>query len=135
MFQWKEEYKLGVDFVDEQHKKLFEISSRAYELLNNSLAIDKYDRIMEIISELKDYTVFHFSQEEEYLAKNNYKKLLSHKIEHDAFIRKFAEIDLNKVEYQQDAYILEILEFLSKWIIEHILVRDKHYSETIKKEA
>ncbi|EQB86705.1 hypothetical protein M918_12615 [Clostridium sp. BL8] len=116
-------------------KKLFEISSRAYELLNNSLAIDKYDRIMEIISELKDYTVFHFSQEEEYLIKNNYKKLLSHKIEHDAFIRKFAEIDLNKVEYQQDAYILDILEFLSKWIIDHILIRDKHYSETIKKEA
>ncbi|EQB86706.1 hypothetical protein M918_12620 [Clostridium sp. BL8] len=22
MFQWKEEYKLGVDFVDEQHKKI-----------------------------------------------------------------------------------------------------------------
>ncbi|MBC2582407.1 bacteriohemerythrin [Clostridium sp. DJ247] len=128
MFKWKAEYETGVDFVDEQHKKLFEIGDRAYELLSNDLYVDKYDRILDIVEELKSYTVFHFTSEEEYLLKEGYKDFFSHKVEHDSFIKKINDVDLNKVDHEQNQYIMELLEFIFKWIDGHILVKDRGYS-------
>lgn len=127
MIKWKDEYSIGVEFIDEQHKKLFEIANRAYDLLENKLYIDKYDRIVEIIEELKDYTVFHFSSEEEYMKSIGYKRFLSHKVEHDDFVDKIKGVDLNRVDEDQDKYLTEILEFVVNWIAKHILERDKLY--------
>ena len=40
-------------FIDEEHEKLFEIANTAYELLVDEFIPDKYDYIMEVISELR----------------------------------------------------------------------------------
>ncbi len=125
MIQWKESYRLGIDEIDDQHKKLFEIANRAYELLKNDFVTDKYDRIVSIIEELKDYTVYHFSFEENYMASINYRKLLSHKVIHDDFIAKISEVDLDNVDENQDEYLMGILDFVVEWIEQHILGTDK----------
>lgn len=124
LFEMKEEFKLGVPEIDEQHAKLFEIGDRAYDLLTNSLSDDKYDRIMEILDELRDYTVVHFQDEERYMQEVGHRKLLSHKVEHDEFIKKVGDVDLKAVDQNQDEYIMEILNFLAKWLQEHILEKD-----------
>lgn len=129
MFEWKEEYSVGIQSIDEQHKKLFEIGNRAYELLKNNIYIDKYDKIIHIIEELKEYTVFHFTYEEKYLLENGYRKFFSHKVEHENFIQKFREIEYNRIDDGQNEYIMELLQFIFKWIDEHILIKDKEYSE------
>ena len=46
MFEMKEEYYLGVDAMDAEHKKLFEIAESAYKLLNDEFIIDKFDYIV-----------------------------------------------------------------------------------------
>lgn len=125
MIQWKESYRLGIDEIDDQHKKLFEIANRAYELLKNDFVTDKYDRIVSIIEELKEYTVYHFSFEENYMASINYRKLLSHKVIHDDFIAKISEVDLDNVDENQDEYLMGILDFVVEWIEQHILGTDK----------
>jgi hemerythrin len=130
MIQWKDDFSVGVAAIDEQHKKLFEIANRAYELLTNRLLLDKYDRIISIFEELKDYTVYHFTFEEEYMAGKGYKKLLSHKVYHDDFVEKINEIDFNQVDESQDKYLMDILDFVVKWIQEHILQEDKKYSQS-----
>lgn len=128
MFKWKIEYETGTELIDEQHKKLFEIGNRAYELLKNEFYTDKYDRILDIIEELKNYTVFHFSSEEEHMLKMGYKGFFAHKVEHDDFIKKINDIDYNRIDQGQNEYIMEILNFLYKWIDEHILIKDQKHS-------
>jgi hemerythrin len=128
MFTWKDEYETGVPIIDEQHKHLFEIGNNAYELLNNTLTIDKYDKIIHVIEELRDYAVFHFKYEEEYMLSINYKKFLSHKVEHDEFIKRVDEVDLTLIDESQNEYILSLLQFVYKWISEHILVKDLGYT-------
>jgi hemerythrin len=128
MFKWKKDYETGVVFIDEQHQKLFEIGNRAYELLKNDFVTDKYDRILDIVQELKNYTAFHFASEEEYLFKSGYKGFFAHKVEHDDFIKKFNDIDLSRIDRGQEAYIMELMSFLSDWISEHILVKDQQHS-------
>lgn len=125
MIKWKEEYTIGVEHIDEQHKKLFEIAGKAYDVMKDSLVTDKYDQIVAILDELKDYTVYHFASEEEYMQKIGYKKFLSHKVEHNDFIEKIKNIDLDKVDEKQDKFILELLDFVVSWIDKHILGMDK----------
>lgn len=124
MIYWKEEYSLGVEKIDEQHKKLFQIASDIYNLLKNDFYIDKYDRILLLISELRDYAVFHFKTEEEFQLEIGYRKYLSHKVEHDDFVKKINSLDLSRIDENQDQYILELLDSVVKWISDHILKRD-----------
>ena len=53
MIKWREEFRIGVEDIDQQHQKLFAIAGEAYELLKNDLLTDKYDRIVSIIEELR----------------------------------------------------------------------------------
>ena len=125
MYEMKEEYKIGIEHIDEQHKKLFELADKAYMLLKDEFVIDKYDRIVEILDELKDYTIFHFKSEEEYMESINYKRLFSQKIEHAKFIEALENVDYRNIDVNQDESLVKILSFLNDWLTEHILKTDK----------
>jgi len=125
MLQWKAEYLIGVELIDEQHKHLFEIGNRIYELLENYIYVDKYDKIVAIINELSEYTRYHFKTEENYMIQIKYPKYFDQKVEHDDFIRKIEEIDLRDLDENQDKHIGDILTFVFTWILEHILKKDK----------
>ncbi|NLB88014.1 MAG: hemerythrin family protein [Syntrophomonadaceae bacterium] len=125
MIQWKDDYSLGIEEIDKQHQRLFEIADQAYQILKDDFSIDKFDQVIAILEELKEYAVYHFKTEEEYMQKIGYRKFLSHKVIHDDFIRKVQETDLNKVDENPDKYLLEVLDFIVNWIDEHILGVDK----------
>ncbi|WPC39643.1 hemerythrin family protein [Clostridium sp. JS66] len=129
MLEWKDKYSIGVELIDEQHKHLFEIGNKAVKLLKNDFYIDKYDKIIEIIQELCEYTEFHFKAEEGYMLKIGSKQYESQKIEHDAFIKKINSVDLNKIDSDQQKYLEDLLAFVFNWIIEHILQKDKLIKE------
>lgn len=125
MYEMKEEYKIGVEHIDEQHKKLFELADKAYMLLKDELAIDKYDKIVGILDELKEYTIFHFRSEEEYMQSIGYKRLFTQKIEHDNFIKELEDLDYRGIDANQDESLVKILNLLNDWLVEHILKTDK----------
>ena len=125
MYEMKQEYKIGIEQIDEQHKKLFELADRAYVLLKDEFAIDKYDKIVEILDELKDYTIFHFKSEEEYMESIGYKRLFTQKIEHAKFIESLENVDYKHIDVDQDESLVKILNFLNDWLTEHILKTDK----------
>ncbi len=129
MISWREEFALGVPEIDEQHKNLFAIANRAYEVLKNQLLVDKYDQILAIFNELKDYTVYHFTFEEDYMKSIGYRRFLSHKVEHDDFIQRINETDLRKIDENQEQYLIDTLEFVVAWIEHHILGVDKKIVE------
>jgi hemerythrin len=125
MLKWKQEFETGIAQIDEQHKHLFEIGNKAYLLLEDKL--DKYDEIVAIIDELKNYTIYHFTFEEEYMKSIGYRKYLSHKVEHDDFINKIKAVDLEKIDEGQDEYLKNLIGFVFDWITDHILGKDMGY--------
>ena len=132
MLQWKEEYEVGVVEIDEQHQKLIDIANRVYELMRNELALDKYDQIVEILQELKEYTVYHFHFEEGLMQKAKYKKRFSHKILHQNFLAQVEAVDLSAVDENQDAYLVQIMDFIANWLIEHIVGEDKKVGQSVR---
>lgn len=129
VIKWKDDYKTGIDLIDNQHKKLFEIANRAYEVFGDRFTLDKYDDIVAIIEELKDYAVYHFNSEENYMKEINSDLLEAQKREHAKFVDKIQSIDLFAVDEEQEKFLLEVLDFMVKWIENHILGMDKRISK------
>ncbi|SJZ81522.1 bacteriohemerythrin [Garciella nitratireducens] len=125
MLRWKDEYLTGIDIIDEQHKELFRIAEQAFELLKNDFYIDKYDRIVNLIEQLKNYASFHFETEENYMTQIGYQRLLHQKVQHHDFVEKVNQINLEEVDENQDQSLLFIIEFAVDWIDQHILKEDK----------
>jgi hemerythrin len=124
MYEMKPEYYTGIDFIDQEHTKLFAIANEAYELLTNQFIPDKYDYIMQVINELKDYTKYHFSHEEEYMNSIGYRRIFSQKVSHNEFIDKLDEYDSNNIDENQKESLLELIDFLNSWLVNHILKSD-----------
>ena len=128
-YEMNPEYYTGIKFIDEEHSKLFEIANKTYELLMNEFIPDKYDYIMEVVNELKDYAKYHFDHEETYMSSIKYKRFLSQKVAHDDFIEKINEYDSEIIDENQRESLFELLEFLTSWLIEHIYKQDKLIAE------
>lgn len=130
MYEMKPEYYTGVDFIDQEHARLFELAEETHELLYDSLLVDKSDKIVELISELINYTRTHFTHEEEYQKSINYPYISQHAAQHRQFENRLAEIDLSSIsdDYdEQDETVQEILDFLIDWLINHIMRVDMKY--------
>ena len=126
MYEMKPEYFTGIELIDEEHKQLFAYANEAYELLQDEFSPDKYDRIADILQELRDYTKKHFSDEEAYMESINYKRIFTQKVQHQSFIDKLDSIDMDSIDAgeNQDEAIADILSFLTDWLIHHILELD-----------
>lgn len=125
MYEFKDEYVTGIASVDEEHKRLFEIADEAYNLTKEEFLVDKYDQVRHILGELKEYALQHFEHEEAYMESINYKKMFIQKVQHDQFREKINEMDLEHLDENSDALLTEILEYLTNWLIHHILEHDK----------
>ena len=134
MFEMKDEYLVGIEMIDEEHRKLFEIAERTYQLLHNDYLSDKYDNISDILQELKDYTIEHFRHEEEYMEKIQYKRMFTQKMQHRAFIQKLEEYSSWNLDRSQDDVIQDIFKFLTDWLTKHIYEGDKLIGEAEEKE-
>ena len=124
-YAFTDKYKTGIDLIDKEHRRLFEIIRETDALTNDILFNDKYDEIKNIIAELKDYTILHFHDEEEYMKSVDYEGLQAQIYAHQAFVDLLNEVNLEAVDGDQEGYLRELIDFLAGWLINHILKMDK----------
>lgn len=125
MYEMKDEYLTGIELVDGEHRRLFALAEQTYQLLQQEFIPDKYDNIKDVLEELRNYTAFHFAHEEAYMVEIEYKKLFTQKMQHEAFKKKLEEIDIDHLDENQNQIIEDILNFLTDWLIHHIMELDK----------
>ena len=126
MYEMKKEYFTGIELIDSEHSQLFDYANQIYELLHAEFVPDKYDNILVILDELRDYTKKHFADEEAYMESIHYKKIFSQKIQHQTFIEELDNIDLENISEveNQDEVISKMLIFVTDWLKTHILELD-----------
>lgn len=131
-FAFTEKYLTGIELVDSEHQHLFEIIRDANELIHAELLHDKYDEIMRILTELREYTEVHFHDEEDYMEKLKYPGIDAQKRAHAAFVERLVDIDLSDLESMdenQEEYLEDLIDFLLGWLSNHILKVDKLIGE------
>jgi len=128
----KPEYYTGIESIDQEHTRLFELARETQDLLDNDLLQDKEDRLHYLISELINYTRTHFSHEEEYQKSIGYANLKQHAAQHRAFEARLMAFDLDSIENdyeKQNKTVESLLNFLVTWLVNHILEVDMKYVE------
>ena len=125
MLTFSEKYYTGVELIDREHRRLFEILADLNELSRNEFLPDKYDAIADVVEELKDYTVKHFQDEERYMERIGYEGLAVQQNVHQSFIDKMDTIDLDEMDDDQQGYLDELIDFLANWLINHIMKMDQ----------
>ena len=128
---WSDEFRVGLDEVDEQHRWLFDATNRLHTEMNR----ETLDRavITEIIEGLMDYTMNHFIMEEELFQRYGYPQAQAHKALHDKFT---ASIMSTLTDFESGMHIEnEMLELLKNWLIQHIMKTDTAYVPFLKEKG
>ena len=135
-FTFTAKYKTGIELIDSEHRRLFEIIKEANELIHAEFLHDKYDEILRILNELRNYTETHFNDEEEFMEKINYPELEAQRKAHSAFIEKLVNInfaEFDEIDNNQQNYLLELINYLLNWLSNHILGSDLKIGEYVRK--
>ena len=133
-FAFTDKYRTGIELVDDEHKRLFEIIKDTNDVIHTELLHDKYDEIMRLLAELREYTEVHFSDEEAMMERIHYPDIAAQKRAHSAFVGRLVEIDLSELDAMddnQEEYLQDLIQFLLSWLSNHILGMDKKISAYI----
>jgi len=117
---WGRVLSVGVDEIDEDHRKLVNI----FNILKHSvMERESPDYLAAVLEELLNCTVWHFSHEERLMLKYRYEGIDEHKADHQELIKSAKE--LQREILQADKPLAdEHIEFLERWLTEHILTAD-----------
>jgi hemerythrin-like metal-binding protein len=125
---WKDPYNIGIQIIDDQHKKLVDIINELYEAqkIGTSQTI-----INDVIKQLENYTKYHFDSEEGIQTANRYPEFDQHKAEHEEFIGKLLEF---KKDANRNNLLLSLktIDYLKDWTINHILGSDKDFGDYLR---
>ena len=132
MILWESKFSVGVPWIDEQHKKLFQIAGEAYKMINEEASNLDFNRVMDVLDQLIDYTKYHFSQEEILMKHFGYPGYDEHIIEHHKLLKFIQDIDYIKINRNPSSSISEILNLLVDWIVNHILNTDYKFKPFIQ---
>ena len=122
--EWKDEYSVGIDSIDRQHKKLLNLINQLQTAVDYSTG-EEFER--EALDELVDYTKTHFTYEEGLMKDNDYPGFEPHKTQHEEMVAHVKET-LSEYEKDHDTAMNNAAKFLRKWLINHINGTDKQYS-------
>src|SRR5574344_1370174 len=126
---WKSTYALGMSEIDEQHRTLFEIMNKMWQAIVHN---EKQSTMVEILQALELYTVQHFTEEEIFMQSFNYPNFDKHILLHRHFIQKIADEKERVSKGEKPS--LDLLHFLRDWLLNHILVQDKHYADYFEQQ-
>ena len=120
---WKDEYSVGVELIDAQHKMFIGIINELYTAIIDK----KEDSILDdIFKQLVSYTQFHFQTEERYFDEFNYEDAEAHKAAHQKLCDQIVELQKQEIDIMKDPF--KLLDFLEDWLIDHIMGMDMKYT-------
>ncbi|MHA1584603.1 MAG: bacteriohemerythrin [Promethearchaeota archaeon] len=127
--KWENKFSVGVDLFDEQHKRLILIITQLLEFTKEN----EFSTSLEnILKNLTDYSIYHFSSEEILMQKYDFPGFEAHKAEHQKFIARLGEFNKDFHENKMNLS-LKIYIFLKDWLKGHIEGVDKEYTKFFQK--
>ncbi|CUW38181.1 Hemerythrin-like protein [Magnetospirillum sp. XM-1] len=121
--QWTENLSVGVARMDEHHKKLVDLINRVFDAMSGDAA----STVDGVLAELLDYTRYHFAEEEKLLAACSFPDLEEHQAVHRAMVKEVLEMRARHLDNPASVTASETLDFLSKWLMRHIIGKDLRY--------
>ena len=118
LIKWNDEFSVGVEETDNQHKELFKMLNILLEAINNN---NNKNSIEKVLEDMVNYVEFHFKSEEEYTAR--LPNFTTHRLEHWEFVKQTMNYQ-KRYTQNEEITAQEIFNFLLNWLKKHIIETD-----------
>lgn len=127
---WGEGLKIGVPKMDREHRRLIDLVNRMHRIVE---AGGKYEAVCAVLSDLGNYTKYHFESEEAEMLNEGFPGLEAHRRTHEQLTE---EVRLMGERFRAGEYEVaeRLLAFLKDWAISHILHADASFGEHVAKK-
>lgn len=120
--EWDQaEYGVGIDRIDDQHRRLFELLDELHGAMKEGQG---RDAVGDVLADLEEYTFYHFDDEEGFMAGCGYREDCADCFaDHAAAHREFEERVQRLRERHEAGEIvtsIDTLQLLRDWLAEHI---------------
>jgi hemerythrin len=120
-------FMFGIEKIDSEHRHLISIFNRLSKKADQEEPTD----FVKIIDELEKYSNYHFVDEETLMKKANFTEIDEHVIQHQIFRQKIDDFKTS-IRFGSSMLQSEIIDFLLKWLLKHIMECDAKYVPSIK---
>lgn len=123
-FEWQEEFEIGVEKIDKEHKRLFQIINKLFAFREKEK--NSQWACQEGVKFFKTHAVQHFEDEEAYMESIQYERLEKHRQIHKSFRENTLpalERELIETEYAPDV-VDHFLGVCAGWLIGHTMTED-----------
>lgn len=124
---WTEDLNTGIDVIDGQHRRIADSINRLNLVLNSRTdnPARRQQIVRDVIEEVLDYTLSHFTFEETLMEDAGYPFTCAHKRLHEVFREQVAAI--KKRHQAGENLTRELHGLLSRWLFSHIRNEDAAY--------
>jgi len=122
--EWTNEEFVNIKKIDAQHSSMVNIVNDMHQ----HLSIPDRDKHIELFDSLITLLIEHCNTEEYYMKEYDYPGYISHKLEHDRFVKKITEFG-KSVKTNEAKMNLEMLKSFKKWFFNHMDLNDRRLGE------
>ena len=127
--QWIDDYALGIQEIDDQHRKLLEAFSSIERAIT---AQSSWSEIHFLIIHLKGLAKSHFEFEEALMRLFAYKETAEHKGFHEQFLTTLTDVERTSIQAPEEG---DLCRRLGDWFRNHMFICDRGYVEHIRTGA
>jgi len=128
--EWTQEFSVGVEEIDSQHKELFDRINNLDSAMKQGRAKEEVVRLIEFLNK---YVIVHFGAEEKYMTDYDYAGYALHKAKHDWFKKEFSDI---RTKLDSEGITPDVIMFsnnlLITWFSNHVRTIDMMLGSFLK---
>lgn len=129
-FVWTSDLNTGIEVIDSQHRQIVDYINQIHD------AIDRNDEglVLIVLDRLTEYTISHFTFEENLMELAKYPLFPDHKLIHVNFAKRVRQYH-DQVNRTGDIMTTarQVMTDLQVWLISHIKREDANYVKDVKK--
>jgi hemerythrin-like metal-binding protein len=129
---WNARYELGVEVLDSEHRRLFDLVRRVRSVVESeggSLAL------LSALQELTDFASLHFQTEEKLMEEHDFSTAGLHRKAHERLLQELREFSRRISRIPVSGVRASVEDFLGKWLVEHVSHGDAMLARHLKSEG
>ncbi len=120
LMQWKPEYSVGVESMDDEHREMINLINDTYDKLESD---PDADQIEQCLGDIFSTISMHFALEERLMRKNNYAEYQAHKNDHEELLDQIRDL-MDDFAADTSSGAVKLEQSLSDWFAGHFSTFD-----------
>lgn len=118
--QWKPEYSVGVESMDDEHREMINLINDTYDKLESD---PDAGQIEQCLGDIFSTISMHFALEERLMRKNNYAEYQAHKNDHEELLDQIRDL-MDDFAADTSSGAVKLEQSLSDWFAGHFSTFD-----------